>query len=119
LLADAPRQCINALTLYSFYLSRQGDGQFWDISKYYSGSVITAGLLVTIIFSVLVFAGSLLMLIAAAILYIPLLCYIQGNLKARVISLSIFQGIHLFALFLGILLSQSRQANFRDREEEE
>jgi len=81
LLADAPRQSINALTLYSFYLSKSREGPFWDISKYYSGSLITAGLLVSVMFSVLVFAGSLLMLIAAAILYIPLLCYIQGNLK--------------------------------------
>lgn len=36
------------------------------------------------IFTVLVFAGSLLLLIVAAITYIPLLCYIQGNLKEYV-----------------------------------
>jgi len=81
LLADGPRQAINALTLYSFYLSKKDDGQFWDLKKYYGDSLITAGLLVSVLFSVLVFAGSLLMLIAAAVLYIPLLCYIQGNLK--------------------------------------
>jgi len=43
--------------------------------------MVTNILLVTIIFTVTVFIGSLLLLIIAAILYIPLLCYIQGNLK--------------------------------------
>lgn len=43
--------------------------------------MVTNGLLVSIIFTVTVFVGSLLLLIMAAILYIPLLCYIQGNLK--------------------------------------
>jgi Ca2+/Na+ antiporter len=31
--------------------------------------------------TVLIFAGSLILLVAAALLYVPLLCYIQGNLK--------------------------------------
>ncbi len=31
--------------------------------------------------TVLIFAGSLILLIAAGVLYVPLLCYIQGNLK--------------------------------------
>jgi hypothetical protein len=38
-------------------------------------------LLFSMIATVLIFAGSLVLLIAAAVLYIPLLCYIQGNLK--------------------------------------
>jgi len=34
--------------------------------------------------TVLIFAGSLILLVAAALLYVPLLCYIQGNLKEYV-----------------------------------
>ncbi|KZT43041.1 hypothetical protein SISSUDRAFT_979067 [Sistotremastrum suecicum HHB10207 ss-3] len=80
LLADGPRQSINALTLYSFYLAKKDDGSFWDFSKY-SDDLITSGLIISTLFTVLIFAGSLLMLIVAGICYIPLLCYIQGNLK--------------------------------------
>jgi len=80
LLADGPRQSINALTLYSFW--KVNGGGFPDPNKYLSdGSFITACLLLSIVFTTLVFAGSLLLLIVAAIFYVPLLCYIQGNLK--------------------------------------
>jgi len=37
--------------------------------------------LVTMIFTCWIFIGSLLLLVAAGILYIPLVCYIRGNLK--------------------------------------
>jgi len=80
LLADGPRQSINALTLYSFYLSKRGEGDFWDLHKYYK-DYVTLGLLVSILFTVLVFIGSMLTLMAAGICYVPLLCYIRGNLK--------------------------------------
>lgn len=78
LLADAPRQVINAITLYSF-----GTALHWttDISAYYDGSVFKAGILVTMIFTVVVWVVSALLLLAAALMYVPLLCYIQGNLK--------------------------------------
>ena len=83
LLADGPRQTINALTLYSFIISKSHEpGQWWFLPKYFNkDDMVTNGLLVTIIFTVTVFVCSLLLLIMAAILYIPLLCYIQGNLK--------------------------------------
>jgi hypothetical protein len=83
LLADGPRQTINALTLYSFIASKSHEaGQWWYLPKYFSkDDMVTNGLLVSIIFTVTVFLGSLILLIIAAILYIPLLCYIQGNLK--------------------------------------
>lgn len=80
LLADGPRQSINALTLYSFYLSKLHDGPILKLSKY-SDNFITSTLLVVMLFTVLVFILSMLLLIAAAICYVPLLCYIQGNLK--------------------------------------
>lgn len=38
-------------------------------------------LLFAICFTVLMFLGSLILLIVASILYIPFLCYMQGNLK--------------------------------------
>ncbi|KAG6809986.1 hypothetical protein H0H92_013812 [Tricholoma furcatifolium] len=84
LLADAPRQTINALTLYAIYLvKRNNPGSWYDISKWFANnaSVSTSLLTVTTFLTVLVFAGSLLLLVAAAICYIPLLCHIQGNLK--------------------------------------
>lgn len=82
LLADGPRQSINALTLYAFYLSKQNKGDWYDISKYFAGNdLVTTALTISTAFTVLVFAGSLLLLIMAAFCYIPLLCHIQGNLK--------------------------------------
>jgi len=82
LLADGPRQSINALTLYAFYLSKTEDGAWYDISKYFAGNnLVTTGLTISTAFTVLIFAGSLLLLIIAGICYIPLLCHIQGNLK--------------------------------------
>ncbi|KAF8592682.1 hypothetical protein K439DRAFT_1323543 [Ramaria rubella] len=80
LLADGPRQSINALTLYGFYLSKLHDGPVFDLKKY-SDSFITSALIITTLFTVLVFALSMVLLIAAGICYVPLLCYIQGNLK--------------------------------------
>jgi hypothetical protein len=83
LLADGPRQTINGLTLYSFYLAKASPTSRWyEVGKYFDkNDMVTNILLVTIAFTVLIFVGSLLLLIAAAIFYIPLLCYIRGNLK--------------------------------------
>jgi hypothetical protein len=85
LFADGPRQVINALTLYSFYLAVNNPASpdqrpWWTLTKY-SDNFITTGLIITLLFTVLVFIGSMLLLLAAGICYIPLLCYIQGNLK--------------------------------------
>ncbi|KIK99268.1 hypothetical protein PAXRUDRAFT_132449 [Paxillus rubicundulus Ve08.2h10] len=85
LLSDGPRQTINALTLYSIYLARRDNGPWYDVSKYFTGnSVSTSALTVSTFFTFVIFAGSLLLLIIAGICYIPLLCYIQGNLKEYV-----------------------------------
>jgi hypothetical protein len=54
---------------------------FEKYQTYSNGSYVTAGLLITMIFTVLIFIGSALLLVVAGILYIPLLCYIRGNLK--------------------------------------
>lgn len=82
ILAEGPRQAINALTLYAFYLARHDNGPWYDFGKYFAGNtLITTALTISTGFTVLVFALSLIMLIVAGICYIPLLCYIQGNLK--------------------------------------
>lgn len=82
MLADGPRQVINALTLYAIYLAKKDDGNWYDIGKYFANNTfITTALTITTLFTVLVFGGSLLLLIVAGVCYIPLLCYIQGNLK--------------------------------------
>ena len=82
-MADGPRQTINALTLYAIYLARKGHpGAWYDVPKYFIGNTLsTSALTVTTFFTVVVFAGSLLLLITAGIAYVPLLCYIRGNLK--------------------------------------
>ena len=82
LFADGPRQSINALTLYAFYLSKEDDGDWYDIGKYFdSKNLVASALTVSTAFTVCVFAFSLLMLIIAGVCYIPLLAHIQGNLK--------------------------------------
>jgi hypothetical protein len=85
LLAEGPRQTINALTLWSIYLSKKKQGNWYDVTKYFEGNTLSvSALTVTTFFTVVVFVGSLLLLIVAGIGYIPLLCYIQGNLKEYV-----------------------------------
>jgi len=83
ILADGPRQAINALTLYAFFLVKEDKGAWYDISKYFEGndSVVTSALTVSTFFTVVIFAGSLILLIIAGVCYVPLLCHIQGNLK--------------------------------------
>ncbi|KAH9813398.1 hypothetical protein DFH28DRAFT_1060679 [Melampsora americana] len=78
LLADAPRQVINGLTLYSFARSV---GFTTDIHKWYDDSFAKASVLVSMIFTVTIWVGSFILLLIAAFMYVPLLCYIQGNLK--------------------------------------
>lgn len=78
LLADAPRQVINAITLWSF-----GKSQKWttDFSVYFSGSLVKQLALATMLFTVAIFIISAIQLLVAACFYPALLCYIQGNLK--------------------------------------
>jgi Fungal potassium channel len=81
--ADGPRQVINALTLFAIYLAKKNDQTPWyNLKKYFAGNnLITTALTISTLFTVVIFAGSLLLLIIAAIGYVPLLCYIKGNLK--------------------------------------
>jgi hypothetical protein len=83
LLADSPRQAINALTLYAVWLVKHDKpGSWYYIPKYFKGnSMSTSALTVTSFFSVVMCAGSLFLLIIAGICYVPLLLHIRGNLK--------------------------------------
>lgn len=83
LLADGPRQGINALTLYAVYQSKKNNrGDWYDVTKYFRGNtIIASALTLSTLFTVLIFAGSLALLILAALLYTPVLCHIRGNLK--------------------------------------
>lgn len=83
LLADAPRQAINALTLYAVYtMKRDPKLHFYEVTQYFAGNTMsTTALVLTALFTVLVCAGSLLLLVIAGICYIPLLLHIRGNLK--------------------------------------
>jgi hypothetical protein len=81
LLADGPRQAINALTLYALWLAKHKKAG-WNIPLYFEGNNTSTSILtVTTLFTVVIFAGSLLLLLVAGLCYIPLLCYIRGNLK--------------------------------------
>jgi hypothetical protein len=77
--ADGPRQSINALTLYSFAYAN--DFQTSNLPAYWDNSISTLLLLLSMIATVLIWAISMFLLIVAAICYVPLLCYIRGNLK--------------------------------------
>ena len=83
--ADGPRQVINALTLFAIYMGKRTDGTPWyNLKKYFIGNkLIVKALMVSTLFTVVIFAGSMLLLIVAGICYVPLLCYIKGNLKVR------------------------------------
>ncbi|KAI9466817.1 hypothetical protein BJY52DRAFT_1161965 [Lactarius psammicola] len=81
--ADGPRQVINALTLFAIYLAKKDDKTPWfNFKKYFLGNnLITTALTISTLFTVVIFAGSMLLLIVAGMCYVPLLCYIKGNLK--------------------------------------
>lgn len=78
LVADGPRQVVNGLVLYA--VAKSADFST-DVNKYYEGNIFTAVMLLTMIFTVVVFALSSVMLVIACIMYLPLICYIKGNLK--------------------------------------
>lgn len=82
MLAEAPRQVINIVTLITIIpkwikinngLVLQSDGLGKDTMQ----RIMTG----TMIFSVFIFAISFILICIAAAIYIPLLCHIQGNLK--------------------------------------
>ncbi|CAO1638837.1 unnamed protein product [Sympodiomycopsis kandeliae] len=78
IVADGPRQVINGLTLYGLI---EVSNFSTNVSDYYGGNIFTGIMLLTMIFTVVIFAGSAILLLIASLMYLPLLCYIKGNLK--------------------------------------
>ena len=71
--------------MYSFAYA---NGFHWsNLPAWWDNSTVTAMLLFAICFTVLMFLGSLILLIVASILYVPFLCYMQGNLKVSMCRL--------------------------------
>ncbi|KAK4704430.1 hypothetical protein P7C70_g1775, partial [Phenoliferia sp. Uapishka_3] len=70
LLADAPRQVINGITLYSF-----GQSENWttDVSAYFGGSVLKAGIIITMLFTLAIWVGSFILLLVAAVIIAELM----------------------------------------------
>ncbi|KAF9123407.1 hypothetical protein BGW39_008991 [Mortierella sp. 14UC] len=83
ILADAPRQIINATILYQTFHKHLDSSFFdWDRIVGTGNSFIYKKIsLGAMMFTVFMFALSLIMLISAIFMYIPLFIHIQGNLK--------------------------------------
>lgn len=88
LLADGPRQSINAIILYMILHMNHWNWNeitsFWRDDTGETNSIITLLLLLAMVTTVALFAIAAIQIIVAAVLYIPLLVYIQGNLKEYV-----------------------------------
>ncbi|KAG0216393.1 hypothetical protein BGX28_002863 [Mortierella sp. GBA30] len=80
ILADLPRQVINASILYQIF-GKNFKRDFFDWNATFKGDLYKQISVGAMIFTVVMCAMSLIMLIAAAVLYIPLVSHIQGNLK--------------------------------------
>lgn len=81
MLADAPRQVINATILYQVFHAHFHEFWNWDFIGTGDQFILKKITLGTMMFTVAMFALSLFMLIIAVILYIPLVSHIRGNLK--------------------------------------
>ncbi|KAF8962169.1 hypothetical protein BGZ46_001214 [Entomortierella lignicola] len=80
MVADAPRQFINATVLYQTF-QHSTFKTFFDWPAKFDNNVYKMISIGAMIFTVTMFAISFIMLIAAVILYIPLVSHIRGNLK--------------------------------------
>lgn len=84
LLSDGPRQAINGCTLYSFAYAN--NFQTHDLAAYWDGSITTLLLLLAMMATVALFVCSLLLLIGAAICYIPRKCVSPRGTRLVVID---------------------------------
>lgn len=82
ILSDGPRQSINALILYT--IAKNFNFSFDYLPQYWDNSTITALLFWAMVTTVVLFAFGLAKILISGALYLPLLCYIQGNLKEYV-----------------------------------
>ncbi|KAG0761972.1 hypothetical protein G6F57_007782 [Rhizopus arrhizus] len=82
LLAEAPRQVVNIVTLITIVPHWIQIKNGVKIQNEILGKTIIQQIMTgTMAFSVLIFGISFILVCIAAIVYIPLLCHIQGNLK--------------------------------------
>lgn len=84
MLADAPRQVINATILYQTFRGYKlgfGAGSIFDWNLVFGDNLLKKITVGAMIFTVFMFAFSLVLLVVAVIMYLPLVCHIQGNLK--------------------------------------
>lgn len=82
ILSDGPRQSINALILYT--IAKNFNFSFDYLPQYWDNSTITALLFWAMVTTVVLFAFGLAKILISGALYLPLLCYIKGNLKEYV-----------------------------------
>ncbi|RKP14959.1 hypothetical protein BJ684DRAFT_7796, partial [Piptocephalis cylindrospora] len=80
ILAEGPRQTINAFSLYYFFKNKN---EFLNMITFQQ-SVIPSIAFYLMMFTVFVFLFSFVRLVVSFILYFPLLCQIRGNLKEYV-----------------------------------
>ena len=107
IVAEGPRQAINAMTLYT--VAKQ-TGFSTDFSLYYT-SIAQAVTMVFMLLSLLIWAASMVQLIVAALLYLPLLCcVIRGNLKEFV--------CHIVDLRISEIVAKNRKKRRMQHEEE-
>ncbi|KAG2175598.1 hypothetical protein INT43_001245 [Umbelopsis isabellina] len=87
LFAEGPRQVVAIITveniLYSAW-TKNGYFQFNTNWEEYGSSTTTRMQLILMTFTSLLWAFSMIMMFIAAIIYVPLLCHIKGNLKEYV-----------------------------------
>ncbi|KAI8355860.1 hypothetical protein B0O80DRAFT_33759 [Mortierella sp. GBAus27b] len=84
MLADGPRQVINATILYQTFRGRKigfGANSIFEWDAIFHRDTLKMITVSGMIFTVFMFAFSLIMLLAAVVLYIPLVSHIRGNLK--------------------------------------
>ncbi|KAF9900622.1 hypothetical protein EC991_007082 [Linnemannia zychae] len=80
LFADAPRQVINMSILYQTFQEHL-NASFFDWNESVGGDIFKKLTIGAMLFTVTVFVFNMLSFIAAAVVYIPLVSHIQGNLK--------------------------------------
>ncbi|KAL0085842.1 hypothetical protein J3Q64DRAFT_1495290 [Phycomyces blakesleeanus] len=83
LLAEAPRQVINVVTLIKILPAwiKLDHNQLQLNNEVLGKDIVQQLMTCTMLFSTAVFAVSFVLVCIAALMYIPLLCHMQGNLK--------------------------------------
>lgn len=80
LVAEGPRQAINAMTLYSVLNLYDAQNLFANIRQVSQQSTVQFVVLLLMAFTLTIWSINMVMLITAFLFYIPLLCYVRGRL---------------------------------------